>query len=252
MEIPSSLLAEISFAGQTFDAIARAMDNHPLLLSALTGFLSGLILCIPVGPINLIILNEGARRGFKWAAMIGAGATLMEIIYCFFAFTSFASFFERGTVKAVMELGSFVFMLFIGMKFLMAKSVEMPLPLGAKAEAIESRIEEKLHPHSAFAIGFVRVLANPGVLLIWVICAANFISREWVTPDWPGKLSCVAGVAVSIGGWFTCLSWFSSFKHGHLSARALLRMERVTGIILLAIAFVHGAHIVWRMAHHKG
>ena len=251
MDISPPLFAEIAFAGRTLDAVAMAMENHPLLLAALTGFISGLILCIPVGPINLIIINEGARRGFKWAAMIGAGATLMEIIYCFFAFTSFASFFERGLIKAVMELGSFVFMLLIGMKFLLAKTIEAPLHISAQADAIENRIEEKLHPHSAFAIGFVRVLANPGVLLIWIIFAANFISREWVTPDWPGKLACVGGVAVSIGGWFTCLSWFSSIKHGRLSPLTLLRMERVTGVILLAIAFAHGAHIVWRMAHHK-
>ena len=245
------MLAEIQLPGQTMDVVARAMEHHPLLLAALTGFISGLILCIPVGPINLIIINEGAKRGFKWAALIGAGATLMEIIYCFFAFTSFASFFERGVIKAVMELGSFVFMLFIGVKFLLAKRVDLPLPLGERAGAIEHRIEEKLHPHSAFAIGFVRVLANPGVLLVWIIFAANFISREWVPPDWPGKLSCIAGVTVSIGGWFTCLSWFSSFKHGKLSPATLLRMERVTGIILLALAFAHGAHIVWRMAHAR-
>lgn len=227
------------------------MDFPPLLLAALTGFISGLILCIPVGPINLIILNEGARRGFKWAALIGAGATLMEIIYCFLAFTSFASFFEKGTVKAAMELGSFVFMIFIGVKFLMAKTIDAPLHLSAKADAIEHRIEEKLNPHSAFMIGFVRVLANPGVLLIWIIFAANFISREWVTPDWPGKLACIAGVTVSILGWFTGLSWLSALGHGRMSPAALLRMERITGIVLLAIAFGHGVHIVWQMAHNR-
>ena len=252
MDMPPQFLAEITFAARSLEDIAKAMENHPLLLAALTGFFSGLILCIPVGPINLIIINEGARRGFKWAAMIGAGATLMEIIYCFLAFTSFASFFERGMIKAVMELGSFVFMIFIGMKFLLAKTIEAPLHLSAKADALEHRIEEKLRPHSAFAVGFVRVLANPGVLLIWIIFAANFISRELVTPDWPGKLSCIAGVTVSIAGWFTCLSWFSSIKHGRLSPLTLLRMERGTGIILLAIAFAHGSHIVWRMAHHRG
>jgi threonine/homoserine/homoserine lactone efflux protein len=245
------MLAEIQLPGHTMDIVAKAMESHPLILAALTGFISGLILCIPVGPINLIIINEGARRGFKWAAMIGAGATLMEIIYCFFAFTSFASFFERGLIKAVMELGSFVFMLLIGIKFLLAKTIEAPLHISAKADAIENRIEERLHPHSAFAIGFVRVLANPGVLLIWIIFAANFISREWVTPDWPGKLSCIAGVTASIAGWFTALSWFSSIKHGQLSQTTLLRMERVTGVILLGIALAHGAHIVWRMAHHR-
>src|SRR5947199_6659190 len=106
----------------------------PILLAVLTGFVSGLLLSIPVGPINLTIINEGARRGFKWAALIGLGATVMEVIYCFVAFTGFASFFTRGYIKAIMELGSFVFMLYLGIKFLMAKSVEArAVDLGAAA-----------------------------------------------------------------------------------------------------------------------
>src|SRR5215467_8072611 len=96
---------------------------HDLLLAGLTGFISGLLLSIPVGPVNLTIMNEGARRGFKWASLIGLGATLMEVIYCAIAFTGFASFFEQGYIKAAMELFSFVFMLFLGMKFLIATSV---------------------------------------------------------------------------------------------------------------------------------
>src|SRR5207302_7366818 len=95
----------------------------PILLAALTGFISGLLLSIPVGPINLTIMNEGARRGFFWAVLIGLGATAGEVIYCFVSFTGFASFFEKGYIKAAMELCSFVFMLYLGIKFLMTKSV---------------------------------------------------------------------------------------------------------------------------------
>src|SRR6266700_164025 len=97
------------------------LGEHPILLAALTGFASGLLLSIPVGPVNLTIINEGARNGFKWAVLIGLGATLMELIYCTIAFTGFASFFSGGYVKAAMELFSFVFMLFLGLKFLLAK-----------------------------------------------------------------------------------------------------------------------------------
>src|ERR1700747_139068 len=132
----------------------------PISSAALTGFLSGLLLSIPVGPINLTILNEGARRGFKWAMLIGLGATVMEVIYCFIAFTGFASFFTRGYVKAAMELFSFVFLLFLGIKFLTAKSCHPPVRLGAVADRFESRVGERLHPHSAFMIGLVRVMGN--------------------------------------------------------------------------------------------
>src|SRR5436305_6767659 len=106
------------------------MDSSNLL-AGLTGLGFGFLLSVPVGPINVTILNEGARRGFKWAFMIGLGAVVMEVIYCAVAFTGFASFFTRGYVKAAMELCSFVFMLFLGVRFLLARSI----PTANKIEA---------------------------------------------------------------------------------------------------------------------
>ncbi|MEI6389808.1 MAG: LysE family transporter [Verrucomicrobiota bacterium] len=224
----------------------------PILIAGLTGFISGFLLSIPVGPINLTILNEGSRRGFKWGALIGLGATVMEVTYCFIAFTGLASFFTRGYVKAGMQLFSFVFMLFLGTKFLLAKSVKArPIALGAAADRIEMRIEERLHPHSAFMTGLVRVMANVGVLIFWIILAANFISREWVTPDWPGKLACVAGVALATGTWFIGLSWVVSLGHGKWNENTLLRMEHFSGAGLLVLALIHGGTIMWEMVHHK-
>jgi threonine/homoserine/homoserine lactone efflux protein len=227
-------------------------DLLPLLRAGVTGFISGLLLSIPVGPVNLTIMNEGARRGFFWAFMIGLGATVMEVIYCFIAFTGFASFFSRGYIKAGMELFSFVFMLYLGIKFLMAKSVEQePFPLGETAHIFEEQIGKRLNPKTAFMTGLVRVMGNLGVLVFWIIVGANFISREWVTPDWPGKLSCVTGVALGVGTWFAGLSWIVSLGHGKFSAKTLLRMEHFSGLGLLALALIHGASIIWQMAHHK-
>ena len=128
----------------------------PSLVAALTGFLSGFLLSVPVGPVNLTIMNEGARRGLGWALMIGFGAVVMEVIYCALAFTGFASLFTGDGMKRAMELGSFVFMLYLGIRFLMVRTVAMP-------GGVEEQIKAKFNPHAAFAIGFVRVMANPGV-----------------------------------------------------------------------------------------
>jgi threonine/homoserine/homoserine lactone efflux protein len=222
----------------------------PILVAGLTGLISGLLLSIPIGPINLTILNEGARRGCKWALLIGLGATAMEVLYCFIAFTSFASFFAQAHVKRGMQLCGFAFMSFIGIKFLLAKSVHThPAPLSRVTDRFEARLEERLHPHSAFMTGFVRVMGNVGVLVFWVFLAIYFTSHGWVTPDWPGKLTCVAGVAVGTGGWFAALSWIVSFGHGKLSEKALLRMEHYSGAFLLALAIVQGGIILWQVQH---
>lgn len=214
----------------------------PILVAGLTGLVSGFLLSVPVGPINLTIINEGARRGFNWASLIGLGAVVMEVIYCAIAFTSFASFFRQGYVKAAMELFSFVFMLFLGVKFLMARSI----PASYK---IEEQIEQKLHPRSAFMTGFVRVMGNPGVLVFWIILATNFISREWVEPNLMSKVFCISGVAVGTGVWFLGLSWAVSLGQKKFDEQTLLRMEHFSGLGLLLLAFFHGLHIVWQMAH---
>ena len=231
------------------------LAHHPILLAGVTGFISGLLLSIPVGPINLTIMNEGARRGFRWAFLIGLGAVAMEVLYCAVAFTGFASFFSHGYVKAIMELASFVFMLYLGIRFLLSESVATTPKIMPKRshleERIEERIEEKLHPHSAFMTGFVRVMANPGVLVFWIILAANFISREWVEPNGSGKLACITGVAGGTGLWFLGLSWAVSLGHRKFSEKTLLTMEHASGVGLLILAIAHGATIIWQMAHQR-
>jgi threonine/homoserine/homoserine lactone efflux protein len=220
------------------------LHAHPVILAVLTGFVLGVILCIPVGPINLTIINEGARRGFTWAFLIGLGSTAMAVLYCSIAFTGFSSLFGHRYIKAGMEVFSFAFLIFLGIKFLMARSVEA-------TNKIEERIEEKLHPHSAFMIGFVRTMGNPGVLVFWIILAANLISGEWVPANGAGRFACITGVAAGCLVWFTGLSWAVSRGHKKFSDKTLLRMEHYSGIGLLVLGFAHGLRLVWQLARHK-
>src|SRR5277367_4556053 len=191
------------------------LDLPPTLLAALAGFVTALIFSsIPVGPVNLTIINEGAQRGFKWAILIGLGATTMEAVYCSIAFAGFSSFFDRHLVEAVMKVFALVFLLFLGTRFLAAKKIAATTQFGSKAEQLEGRIEQKLHPHSAFAIGFVRVMGNIGVLATWLVIAAYLMSHEaffsdqyWVADSFAAKAACVLGVALGTTTWFCGLSF---------------------------------------------
>jgi threonine/homoserine/homoserine lactone efflux protein len=226
-------------------------ELSPIFLAALTGFGFGLVLSMPVGPVNLTIINGGVQRGFKYAMLIGLGAATMDAIYCALAFAGFSSFFGIRIVKTSMEVFTFAFMLFLGVKFLTAKTVTAPIQLGEAASRIEKRIDEKFHPHSAFMTGLVRVMGNLGVLLLWIVLAANFMSRDWVENTLPSKLACIAGVALGANLWFFAVSYMSAHGHGRLSERTLLRMERFSGLLLLALGLAQGAHIAWQLARHK-
>ncbi|HEX4342210.1 MAG TPA: LysE family transporter [Verrucomicrobiae bacterium] len=219
----------------------------PFFFAAMVGFAAGFIIGIPVGPVNLTIMNEGARFGFFRASIISLGAAIMEVTYCAVAFTGFSSFFGNPTIKAGMEVFSFAFLMFLGIKFLMTTSVTST---NATADKIGAGIEKRLHPRSGFMIGFVRTLGNPGVLLFWIIVAANFISREWVSPDWPGKIGCITGVFLGTFAWFLGLSYASSLGYGKFTDKTLLRMERFSGVCLIVMAFIHGGMLMHEIVHH--
>lgn len=228
-------------------------DLPPIFIAALAGFLSGLLFSsIPVGPINLTILNEGARRGFLWAMLIGLGATAMEVIYCTISFTGFSSFFSAGIIKSLMEVFSFLFLIFLGAKFLGAKSMNMPSTLGVASKKIEARLDEKLHPHSAFMTGFMRVMANLGVFAFWLVLAANLISHDWVSADsFAEKAACISGVALGMVIWFAAFSYGVSRSRGKFSERTLLKLQHFSGVCLLIIGLIHGGHIAWQLTKHN-
>ena len=228
------------------------MEQHPILLAGLTGFvIAALFSSIPVGPINLTILNEGACRGFRWAMMIGLGASTMEVIYCAVAFTGFSTLFNDLLVKALMQMFSFLFLLFIGYKFLSAQTVHVPTKLDAASRKIEARLGSKLHPRPAYMTGFVRVMGNLGVLLTWIVLTGNFLAHDWVRNTFEAKAACVVGVALGTNSWFLAFSYAVSRSHGKFSEATLLRLQHLSGICLITVGLFDGAHIVWQLARHK-
>ena len=226
--------------------------THPVLLSALAGFVCALMFAsIPVGPINLTILNEGSQRGFRWAFFIGLGATVMDVVYCAISFTGLSQVIDHGIMKAAMQVGSFVFLLFLGCKFLFAQTVKVPLKLDAASHKLEAKLEQKIHPHSAFATGFLRVAANLGVLVAWVVLSAALMAHDWVDETLSAKVACIGGVFGGYVLWYLFISFAVSKGHGKFSEKTLLRLQHASGLCLLATALFQGAQIAWHLAKHK-
>lgn len=216
---------------------------NPLLLwlTFVVGLLSGVIAAVPVGPINAAILNEGGRRGFGWAFMIGLGATVMECLYCALGFAGFSELFTRRWIEAALQVISFVLLLFLGLKYVRLHD----LPHEGRVVHV---VEEKLHPHTAFMTGFLRVLANPGVLLFWIVASSVFLAHGWIEDSRPGKVACVAGVTTGLLLWFTALSYAATHAHRRLSTRGLLRLSQASGALLLAVSAVLMVRLILLLA----
>jgi threonine/homoserine/homoserine lactone efflux protein len=212
-------------------------DVFLAVLAGSIGFVSGFLSSIPTGPISITIINEGARRGFGWAAMIGFGAIVMDFIYCAVAFAGFSGLFSSELMRATMELLSFLATLYLGIKYLVVTD------LPATTKSVEA-VEHKLHPHTAFMIGFVRVLGNPAVLLFWITLSATFISHRVVDDTFMSKSICVLGMSTGAFTWFVLLAYIVSRGHGRFSTKTLVRMSHVSGAALLVVSLLIGIRLI--------
>ena len=204
-----------------------------ILQPFLIGVLSGFITSVPVGPINVTIVNEGARMGFRSAFFVGIGAVTMEVLYCMIAFTGFASLFDSRLIRTLMELMSFLLLSILGLKYLLARQVKVKV-LAA------NYLEEKLHLQAAFMIGFLRILLNPVVLLFWITMATTVISHELVSIQFTSKSFYIAGVAVGCLGWFWFLAYEVAKRRQKFSHKTLLTISRVSGVLLVILAILIG------------
>ena len=73
------------------------MSPSEYSIAIIAGAITGFICAVPVGPINVAIMEEGIQSGRKRAFIIAIGALLMEMIYCVIAFSGFASLFNDKT-----------------------------------------------------------------------------------------------------------------------------------------------------------
>ena len=206
------------------------------------GVLTGFVCAVPVGPINVAIMEEGIHSGRTRALIIAIGALLMEMIYCVIAFGGFANLFEDPSLlRATVELISFLAVTIFGIRYLLTDTVTVQ---GKRARMIEQR----LHPHTMFWTGFVRVLVNPNVLMFWIMISAVLLANETLQPAWQSRMSCVAGAGLGIAAWFLLLVFGSARVRNRFSDKTLVRFCHVSGLLLLLLSVVIAVRLIVTVA----
>lgn len=84
------------------------------MIALLAGIIFGLVISIPVGPINLTILTKGMRDGFKPAFWTGVGSATMEFLYCLLAMFGMGAIVEHSLGNIIVQIFAFLILLVFG------------------------------------------------------------------------------------------------------------------------------------------
>ena len=206
-----------------FDELAKAL---------VAGVVCGFVVSVPVGPVNLTVINNALRKGFLSAFLAGLGAILAETIYATLMLAGHSSILDKPGVALTMRIVGVVVITVMGIRSILSK----PELIEARSAATAERVEERWHHPKAFLLGFLLTVSNLALVLMWAFLAGLLFDHDWVQPELPSRAMCLAGV---FGGgvlWFVLLAFFVSRAHRRVSPQTLTLLARVCGVIFLIFA----------------
>lgn len=193
------------------------------------GFVIGLLVSAPMGPVNMLCVQRTLNRG-RWHGFItGIGAMFSDVIYALITLLgmSLAEDFLRKNEMLIQLIGSVVL-------FLFGYVVFRTNPLKGWTPSV--KIEETYYFRD-FISSFFITLSNVTIVFVFITLYARFT----FTPVTEGNgYLMLALAAISIGAlvWWFFLSSFISLLRRHFNRRGLAILNKTVGLILMIISVI--------------
>jgi len=182
----------------------------------------GFVNSIPIGPVNVSIIDTSFRKGFWHAFSIGLGALIIDILYCAVAVFG-VSLVEKYFLVIFQPLGLPVLTI-LGLRLIYK---------GRKQTSAEPAIISHKEITKHFSLGFLIYLANPLAIGFWVVVCGFIFSYELIRQNATDEFSFVVGMAIGTALWFFLLAKIIAWKKRDISEIAVRRISIGTGFVLI-------------------
>ncbi|MCW1735331.1 LysE family translocator [Anaerorudis cellulosivorans] len=188
------------------------------------GFVIGLFVASPMGPINMLCIQRTLNRGWKHGFATGMGAMLSDLTYAIITLIGMgmASDFLSKNETTIQLVGSIVLLLF-------GFGVFRSNPL--KGWTPRLKMEETRYMKD-FISSFLLTFSNVAIILVFITLYARF----QFNPLAEGAFSIIAGiVSIAVGAlsWWIFITLFVSRLRKYFNRKGLIMLNRIVGSILM-------------------
>ncbi|MCZ2355453.1 MAG: LysE family transporter [Bacteroidia bacterium] len=190
----------------------------------LLGLLISFIASIPVGPLNVAVVQatllQGKRTGFE----IALGGALIELLYCLFAIASLHFFAINQAFFHWLHLIAAILLAGLGFFHLRKKiSEEDPKPRNGGMSLL-------------FGISLGAI--NPMLVPFWLGVVAYLRSLEWLSDVFAIQLWFAAGIAVGALGLLVSVALIADRRKQGLSYKNKVLIQRILAWLFIALACI--------------
>ncbi|MBE2197741.1 MAG: LysE family translocator [Anaerolinea sp.] len=202
------------------------------------GFLFGLAIAAPVGPIGLLCIQRSLNHGRFAGFISGLGAATADALYGSMA--AFGLSMVTGFLLAQQEwlqLGGGLFIVYLGLRTLLAQRTLL--------SQRDAQLDGQTKLAGMYTSTLLLTLSNPVTILSFTAVFAGFgLGSGAQSPG--GAAALVLGVFTGSALWWFTLSALVGLLRGRLQTPALRLINRTAGVMLL----LFGMALLWRYFQH--
>lgn len=200
-----------------------------------TAYVLGLSVAAVLGPINILAIRTGLERGFRFAFLVGLGATVADGLYTLLAALGMSTVVGRAGVRTLLwSLGAGM-LAYLGGAGL-HRSLRRPVLLEGRAAGATA--------WGCFLGALGATLGNPMTVASWAAVFGGLYAGMLEQLTTSLTLRLVTGVALGTLTWFTALAAALQAGRRFVTPAALRAVSITSSGILLGFAAYFGWHAV--------
>ncbi|MEA4916256.1 LysE family translocator [Proteiniphilum sp.] len=190
------------------------------------GFLIGLLVSAPMGPINMLVIQRTLNRGWTHGFVTGLGAMLSDLTYAVITLVGLsfvADFFDE--YEQIIQIVGSIILFFFGLRVCKANPLRDWTP---------DKLPQETRYIRDFVSSFLLTFSNVAIVLIFM----GFYARFSFNPLGDGINFFTAGLIafiVAVFAWWFLLTSLVARLRKHFNRRGLVLLNRSVGTLLMLL-----------------
>jgi threonine/homoserine/homoserine lactone efflux protein len=193
----------------------------------LIGAAAGAITGVPIGPVNVAVIDAAYRHTMRRAIGVGLGGAIADGLYAALGVLGVTPVLRTyPSIPPLLYLVSGLVLL--GYGFLTARSQPV-----APAQPVETPDEsvttlQRREMWAGFSVGLALIALNPATIVTWVVIMGQIIPEPSVSDG----IACAIGVMCGSFGWFALVAYLTQKGKSVLGDKAAW-IPRLVGMALM-------------------
>ncbi len=200
------------------------------MIALLLGVTIGFLMCIPVGPINVWVVNTLLKHNFRSAFSIALGGSVMDFSYFMVILTGLSLFTFSPRTSLILKIVGVLFLFIFGLKEILTKNQVF--------DVSEEDNKKKPHASSFFLLGILIYTSNPTLIATMSGLAAVIKSWHAFDSNFLNYFFLSLGIAAGSAGWFYFLLRMVQRYQNRIPKKFFLHFGRASGVLIVIFSLI--------------